>query len=54
VKCSIVIWAAPDGGAGEAATGRRRPPAGKSAPAPWAKPGKGDLAAPPCAGEEGR
>jgi hypothetical protein len=35
------IWAAPDGGAGEVAAGRRRPPAGKSAPAPWAEPGKG-------------
>jgi hypothetical protein len=39
------IWAAPDGGAGEAAAGRRRLLAGKSAPAPWAEPGKGDLAA---------
>jgi hypothetical protein len=39
------IWAASDGGAGEVAAGRRRPPAGKSAPAPWAEPGKGDPAA---------
>jgi hypothetical protein len=31
--------------AGEAATGRRRPPAEKSAPAPWAELGKGDPAA---------
>jgi hypothetical protein len=48
------ICAAPDGGSWEEAAGRRRLPAGKSAPTPWAEPGKGDPAAPPCAGGEGQ
>jgi hypothetical protein len=38
------------GAQGRRRLGEGRPPAGKSAPAPWAEPGKGDPATPPSRG----